>query len=142
MLSFPNHATCSKPYPTRFIISSIQFLAVGHGWESWNNMPHERDRLINMFDNSVLDNIVVLSGDRHRGGLYQLKTSMGKIITEITSSSLNAAFTNAEESGPLRIGGTFVDENYGALYIHGDENAITLALKDMKGEIVRSLLVD
>ena len=90
----------------------------------------------------MLDNIVVLSGDRHRGGLYQLKTSTGKIITEITSSSLNAAFTNAEESGPLRIGSTFVGENYGALYIHGDENAITLALKNMKGEIVRSLLVD
>ena len=132
----------SQPYDYKIIVTSIQFLPVGHGWESWNNMPHERDRLINMIDNSVLDNIVVLSGDRHRGGLYQLKTSTGKIITEITSSSLNAAFTNAEESGPLRIGGTFVGENYGALYIHGDENAITLAIKNMKGEIVRSLLVE
>ena len=55
---------------------------------------------------------------------------------------MNAAFPNAEEAGPLRIGATFVDENYGALYIHGDENAITLAIKDMKGEIVRSLLVE
>ena len=85
--------------------------------------------------------IILLSGDRHRGGLYQLKTSTGKIITEITSSSLNAAFTNAEESGPLRIGGTFVDENYGALYIHSGDNELTLTLKNMKGEIVRSLLV-
>ena len=132
----------AEPSDYKIIVTSIQFLPIGHGWESWNNLPHERDRLINMIDNSGLDNIVVLSGDRHRGGLYQLKTNTGKIISEITSSSLNAAFPNAEEAGPLRIGATFVDENYGALYIHSDDNALTLALKNMKGEIVRSLLVE
>ena len=132
----------SQPSDYKIIVTSIQFLPVGHGWESLNNMPYERDRLINMIENSVLDNIVILSGDRHRGGLYQLKTSTGKIITEMTSSSLNAAFTNAEESGPLRIGGTFVDENYGALYFDGNENALSLAIKNMKGDIVRSLLVE
>ena len=72
---------------------------------------------------------------------YQLKTSTGKTISEITSSSLNAAFPNSEEAGPLRIGGTFVDENYGVLYFHSDDNALTLALKNIKGDIVRSLSV-
>ena len=132
----------AEPSDYKIIVTSIQFLAIGHGWESWNNLPHERDRLMNMIDNSGLDNIVVLSGDRHRGGLYQLKTNNGKTITEITSSSLNSAFPNAEEAGPLRIGGTFVDENYGALYIHTTENTITASLKNIRGEIVRSLLVE
>ena len=132
----------AEPSDYKIIVTSIQFLAIGHGWESWNNLPFERERLMNMIDNSGLDNIVVLSGDRHRGGLYQLKTNNGKIITEITSSSLNSAFPNAEEAGPLRIGGTFVDENYGALYIHTTENTITASLKNIRGEIVRSLLVE
>ena len=131
----------AEPSDYKIIVTSIQFLPIGHGWESWNNLPYERDRLINMIDNSGLDNIAILSGDRHRGGLYQLKTSTGKTISEITSSSLNAAFPNSEEAGPLRIGGTFVDENYGVLYFHSDDNALTLALKNIKGEIVRSLLV-
>ena len=132
----------AEPSDYKIIVTSIQFLAIGHGWESWNNLPHERERLMNMIDNSGLDNIVVLSGDRHRGGLYQLKTNNGKTITEITSSSLNSAFPNAEETGPLRIGGTFVDENYGALYIHTTENTMTASLKNIRGEIVRSLLVE
>ena len=132
----------AEPSDYKIIVTSIQFLAIGHGWESWNNLPHERERLMNMIDNSGLDNIVVLSGDRHRGGLYQLKTNNGKIITEITSSSLNSAFPNSEEAGPLRIGGTFVDENYGALYIHTTENKMTASLKNIRGEIVRSLLVE
>ena len=132
----------AEPSDYKIIVTSIQFLAIGHGWESWNNLPHERERLMNMIDNSGLDNIVVLSGDRHRGGLYQLKTNNGKTITEITSSSLNSAFPNAEEAGPLRIGGTFVDENYGALYIHTTENTMTASLKNIRGEIVRSLLVE
>ena len=132
----------AEPSDYKIIVTSIQFLAIGHGWESWNNLPHERERLMNMIDNSGLDNIVVLSGDRHRGGLYQLKTNNGKTITEITSSSLNSAFPNAEEAGPLRIGGTFVDENYGALYIHTTENKMTASLKNIRGEIVRSLLVE
>jgi len=132
----------AEPSDYKIIVTSIQFLAIGHGWESWDNLPHERERLMNMIDNSGLDNIVVLSGDRHRGGLYQLKTNNGKIITEITSSSLNSAFPNSEEAGPLRIGGTFVDENYGALYIHTTENTMTASLKNIRGEIVRSLLVE
>ena len=132
----------AEPSDYKIIVTSIQFLAIGHGWESWDNLPHERERLMNMIDNSGLDNIVVLSGDRHRGGLYQLKTNNGKTITEITSSSLNSAFPNAEEAGPLRIGGTFVDENYGALYIHTTENKMTASLKNIRGEIVRSLLVE
>ena len=75
----------AEPSDYKIIATSIQFLPIGHGWESWNNLPYERDRLINMIDNSGLDNMVVLSGDRHRGGLYQLKTNTGNTISEITS---------------------------------------------------------
>ena len=104
-----------QPVDYRIIASSIQFLPIGHGWESWNNFPHEREKLINMIDNSDLDQTLILSGDRHRGGIYKIKTNNNKIISEMTSSSLNASFPNKEEYGPLRVGGTYIDENYGVI---------------------------
>ena len=126
----------------RIIVSSIQFLALGHGWESWNNFPHERKRLINSINNSNLNHILIISGDRHRGGLYQLKTNKGKIISEMTSSSLNASFPNSEELGPLRIGSSFVEENYGSISINSLENTLSVFLKDIRGETLQSLLIE
>ena len=40
----------AEPSDYKIIATSIQFLPIGHGWESWNNLPYERDRLINMID--------------------------------------------------------------------------------------------
>ena len=131
-----------QPVNFRIIVSSIQFLSIGHGWESWNNFPHERIKLIDLIDNTNLDHTLVISGDRHRGGIYQLKTSNGRIISEMTSSSLNASFPNKEEYGPLRIGSTFVEENYGAILIHSIDNSMSVSLKNIHGNIVKSLTVE
>ena len=131
-----------KPVDFRIIVSSIQFLSIGHGWESWNNFPHERIKLINLIDSTNLDHTLVISGDRHRGGIYQLKTSNGRIISEMTSSSLNASFPNKEEYGPLRIGSTYLEENYGAILIHSIDNSMSVSLKNINGNIVKSLTVE
>ena len=122
----------------RFIISSIQFLAIGHGWECWNNLPYERQKLINLINSSNIEHTVLLSGDRHRGGLYQLKTEGNKIISEMTSSSLNVPYSNSEEPGPLRIGGTYTKENYGVVHLDELQDSISVSLKDIKGEVVKS----
>ena len=131
-----------KPVDFRIIVSSIQFLSIGHGWESWNNFPHERIRLIDLIDNANLDHTLVISGDRHRGGIYQLKIGNGRIISEMTSSSLNASFPNKEEYGPLRIGSTYLEENYGAILIHSIDNSMSVSLKNINGNIVKSLTVE
>ena len=122
----------------RFIISSIQFLAIGHGWECWNNLPYERQKLINLINRSNIEHTVLLSGDRHRGGLYQLKTKGNKIISEMTSSSLNVPYSNSEEPGPLRVGGTYSRENYGVIQLDELQDSISVSLKDIKGEVVKS----
>ncbi len=123
----------------RIIVSSIQFLAMGHGWEAWKTLPHERQRLINLIDQSSSDTVLFISGDRHRAGLYQLSSDSGKNIFEMTSSSLNLSFTNEEEAGPLRIGPTFVDENYGEILLNKLTNKIIVNLKDNQGKVVQSL---
>ena len=123
----------------RIIVSSIQFLAMGHGWEAWKTMPHERQRLIDLIDQSSSDSVLFISGDRHRGGLYQLTSASGKNIVEMTSSSLNLSFTNDEEAGPLRVGPTFVQENYGEILLDKQLNKLTVNLKDNQGNIIQSV---
>ena len=125
----------------RIIVSSIQFLPIGHGWESWNNFPFERKKLIKMIDKANLYQTLVISGDRHRGGIYKLKTARNKVISEVTSSSLNASFPNEEEYGPLRIGKTFIEENYGVIFFDRKTNDMLVELKNLKGEVVRSTTI-
>ena len=113
-------------------------MAVGHGWECWNNLPYERQRLINLLDSSKLNHTLLLSGDRHRGGQYRLKTKSNKIISEMTSSSLNVPYSSPEELGPLRIGGTYSKENYGVLQMYESKDSLSVMLKNIKGEVISS----
>ena len=122
----------------RIIVSSIQFLAMGHGWEAWKTFPHERQKLIDIIDQSSSDNVLILSGDRHRAGLYQLTTNSNKNIIEMTSSSLNLSFANDEEAGPLRVGPTFVQENYGEILLNKASNSLIVNLKDNQGKIIQT----
>ena len=125
----------------RIIVSSIQFLPIGHGWESWNNFPYERKKLINMIDKASLNQTLVISGDRHRAGIYKFKTARNKVISEVTSSSLNASFPNEEEYGPLRIGKTFIEENYGVILFNSENNDMFVVLKNVNGEVVRNTTI-
>jgi alkaline phosphatase D len=127
-----------KEVDHKIIVTSIQFLAMGHGWEAWKTLPHERQRLIDLVDQSSSE-VLFISGDRHRGGLYQFSTQSGKVISEMTSSSLNLAFANDEEDGPLRSGPTFVQENYGEILLDKSTNTLTVNLKDNQGKIIQSL---
>ena len=122
----------------RIIVSSIQFLAMGHGWEAWKTLPHERQKLIDIIDQSSSENVLILSGDRHRAGLYQLTTNSNKNIIEMTSSSLNLSFANEEEAGPLRVGPTFVQENYGEILLNKTSNSLIVNLKDNQGKIIQT----
>ena len=80
----------------------------------------------------------MLSGDRHRGGHYELKTKSNKIISEMTSSSLNVPYSNSEEPGPLRIGSTYSEENYGVIKLVESQDSISVMLKNIRGEVVTS----
>ena len=131
----------SQKVDFRIIVSSIQFLPIGHGWESWNNFPYERKKMIKMIDKASLNQTLVISGDRHRGGIYKFKTARNKVISEVTSSSLNASFPNEEEYGPLRIGKTFIEENYGVILFNSENNDMFVGLKNVNGEVVRKTTI-
>ena len=70
-------------------------------------MPSERQRLFDLLDEYAIEDLVILSGDRHRGALYAAKTDGGRRVIEITASPLNRGVLREEEDGPFRIGSTF-----------------------------------
>jgi alkaline phosphatase D len=114
------------------LLSSIQILPTKHRFEKWSNFPNEREKLINLILRSPnASNTVIVSGDRHRGALYEYKN-----IYELTASALNKVNSTNEEEDPLLIGSTFPELNYGILEINPTQNHINIMLKDFNGEIL------
>ena len=52
------------------VLSSIQVLPTEHVFERWDLFPHERSKIIKTL-NSVETKSLIISGDRHKGGLYK-----------------------------------------------------------------------
>ena len=124
----------------KIILSSLQILSLGHGWESWDKFPLEREKFLKLIDESNISNLFILSGDRHRGGFYQFKTVGNNNIYEFTSSSLNLPIPfNTEEKGPLRIGSTYRKANFGVLRLYEDQ--VVMELTSDRGKVVNSLNV-
>ena len=94
-----------------------------------------------MIQNSSIKNTVFISGDRHRGGFYKKPIKKGYNIYEITSSSLNASFPNKEEYGPLRLGKTYIEENYGSITINSLKGEVLVDLLNIQGEVLKSIKI-
>lgn len=138
-----------KEADLRLIVSSVQIIADGHGWEAWRTLPRERQRLYGTLNVMNIDNAVFLSGDRHSGAIYKRENVAPVPLYEITSSSLNlpASKWRAErgetrmEDGPFRITDMFYDENFGLLDIDWDRNEVALKLMDKNGDVVQQQVV-
>ena len=116
------------------LLTSIQLLATEHRFEKWSNFSLERKKLIDLIE-GLNKQVVVISGDRHRGGIYQYNN-----IFEITSSSMNKP-VKGFETDALLIGETHYEENYGVISINTDSSQIQLDLKDKKGSMLESLAI-
>ena len=125
------------------IVSSIQVIPTNHGFEKWGNFPHERNKLLEMIENSNTPTIII-SGDRHKAGLYK----KGNVI-ELTSSSMNKplpAYLSkiwdliSKETDTYLIDDMFYPENYGTLSINED-GEVSVKLKDLNGKTVSSTIL-
>jgi alkaline phosphatase D len=124
--------TLRQPAELRLLVSSIQVIADGHGWERWGLLPTERQRLYDLL--AQTPGVILLSGDRHRGAFYRHQPSeRGYPLLEMTSSSLNLPLAVDEEPGPLRLGPTYQQANYGLIEVDWGEGQVDLQLKDMQG---------
>jgi alkaline phosphatase D len=106
------------------LVSSIQFLSSEHGYEKWQNLPHERERLILLL-NQIYQPVMVLSGDRHISEWSVLKTDVKEII-DFTSSGLTHSYENFRgEPNALREGNVVSVPSYGLLDIDWKKGVVT-----------------
>ena len=101
-----------KPADLRLLVSSVQVISDGHGWEAWKMLPAERERLYGLIDETDANGLIVLSGDRHSAALYRKSGVNEYPIFEATSSSINLPASGFRrpgeepymEPGPNRLG--------------------------------------
>ena len=125
--------TLKQEHDLLIMASSIQVLATEHRFEKWSNIPSERNKLLTLLEN--LDSrVIVVSGDRHRAGLYQYND-----ITEITASSLNRP-TFSEETDSLLLGKTYTENNFGLLSIEKDN--VEISVINVDNQILESIILE
>lgn len=134
-------AELEKPAELRLLVSSIQVLAEGHGWEAWRTLPKERHRLYEVIQRTGAEGLVILSGDRHRAAIYRRDDVIGYPLYEITSSSLNRPSSWSEEPGPFRLGRSYPFENFGALSIDWQIGTLRLEVAGLEGGVVLRHLI-
>lgn len=130
-----------EPAELRLVVSGIQVVADGHGWERWGNLPRERQRLYDLVAETRAGGVIFLSGDRHLGAIYRETAAAPYPMVDITGSSINRPFPSAQEAGPNRLGEVYGFVNFGTLDIDWWERSVTLAVRDEVGQPRRRLVV-
>lgn len=131
----------AKPAELRILVSSYQLVAEGHGWEKWGNFPLERQRLYDLVARTRAAGLIVVSGDRHRAGVYRETKGTPYPIYELTSSAFNMSSgwpDPGEEPGPNRIGPTYRDDNVGMVALDWDKRRIGFYILDEDDSTVLS----
>lgn len=116
-----------KPTQVRLVVSPLQVLADGHGFECWGMLPYERDRLLNLLHQSKGTTIIV-SGDRHASALYRQAD-----LVEVTSSSLTHTIGSGmldNETDSWRVGDFIYSNNFGMIQFDWDEKIVMIAIHD------------
>jgi len=133
-------AELQKPADLRLVASSIQVLPTAHGWEAWDNLPDERQRLFDLIRDTEANGVVFLSGDRHTSFLYRDSEALPYPAYEITSSSLNLSFQEtSDEVDPRQLGAGFALVNFGEIAIDWNAGTVALNLRGEDGTVARSV---
>jgi len=130
-----------EPADLRLIVSSIQVLAEGHGFERWGNFPLQRQRLFDLIARTRANGVVLLSGDRHIGALYRETRGTPYPLLEMTSSGMTHPWRQAAEAGPNRLGPLLGELHFGLVDVDWESRAVTLSLRDTAGAVQREVRV-
>lgn len=113
------------------IVSSIQFLSSEHGFESWGNMSHEADKLINLLKSTSAKNAIILSGDRHISEISKKEIpDFAYPLIDFTSSGLTHSYTDFKgEPNIYRLGNVVSKKSFGILKFDFKTNAVTMEIR-------------
>jgi alkaline phosphatase D len=122
-----------QPANIRILATSIQFLPEFSGWESWANLPHERQRFLTLLDKYQIDNLLIVSGDTHWSELSQITRKNGQVLWEMTTSGLTEEWKKVSPN-KHRVGDSYSKANYGVIELT-DKNLI-MTIKDVTGSSI------
>lgn len=125
-----------EPADIRILVSSIQVLAEGHGFERWGNFPRERERLLKLIADSGANGVIMISGDRHHAAIYAAPGGRYRLV-EATSSALNISYglgSSKDARLPPLTSDIYSGENYGTIDIDWAARTVDLRIKGIGGE--------
>ena len=132
-----------QPANIRFIVSSIQVVAYEHAWETWGNMPHERNRLYQLITDTKANGVILLTGDRH---LTEISVDRGQLghappypLWDFTISGLTQSKSRVDEANSFRLGGVFRQTHFGTVDIDWtsqDSAVVALTVLDENSQIL------
>lgn len=122
-----------QPADIRIFASSIQFLPEFSGWESWANLPHERQRLLALLDKYQIDNLIIVSGDTHWSELSKITRKNGKALWEMTTSGLTEEWKQVSPN-KHRVGQSYSQANYGVIELTNKK--LSMTIKDVTGKSI------
>jgi alkaline phosphatase D len=113
----------------RIIGSSNQFGHTYNGYESWNNFPHEQERMLQLIQKTQANGILFISGDVHWGELSKLSNEYTYPIYDCTSSGLTQTWHKTEPNSN-RIGPVIPESNFGLINIDWFNKELQIQLYD------------
>ena len=127
------------PAKVRILGSSLQLVAQDHGWEKWQNLPHERERLFKLIKDTGAAGLVTISGDRHLAELSMMDAGIGYPLYDLTSSGLTEASQKWRkfEVNRHRIATMNWGNNFGLITIDWskDDPLLRLQIRDSEGDV-------
>ena len=129
-------AQLKVPAELRLIVSSIQFVSEFSGAEAWANLPHEKQRMLDLLRATQASGVLFLSGDRHWCELSRME-GPGYPLYDLTASALTQKHPRGtpSENRYRALPTTYHDVNVGHLHIDwsASDPALTLKIIDVAG---------
>lgn len=123
----------------KFVCIGGQVLNTADLYENYMRFPEERAYLLNRIIDEEIDNVIFLSGDRHKSELSVLEDG-GITIWDLTVSPLTSkSYNSVDEGNSLRVEGShFATQNFGLLKVSGKlkERLLTIRLIDADGNLL------
>jgi alkaline phosphatase D len=85
--------------------------------------------------------VILLSGDRHVGALYQRRAGVPYDLYEITASGINMTYAANRAPGPLRLGAVYGAPNFGTIDVDWWAGEVRVSVRSMNGEPVRQVII-
>lgn len=131
-----------QPAEVRLIGSSIPILQEETCWETWDNYPHERERLYRLLASTKANGVIMLSGDSHRAEFSRVDQGVPYPLWELNSSGLSE---NAKSRPPNRnrLGRMFIGDNFGLVRFDWEpkDPQIILEIRDADNDLVMQNMI-